>query len=86
MKAKAKDMIKEKLPFKINQTRILHYTVVRSRALKNIEMSIQEVYSAAPVIVDVKKKNLRYFLRFDCAQLPKTNMVSSKRKQMLKIY
>lgn len=80
MKAKAKEIIKAKLPFKISQTRIIHISTVASRTLKNIEVGVQHTYSAAPVTTEIKKKGVKSFLRFDCVQLPRTNMVSTKKK------
>lgn len=71
MKAKAKDMIKAKLPFKISQTRILHYTVVGSRALKTIEISVQEVYSTAPVQSMLRRKTLIPFYDLTVLGYPK---------------
>ncbi|CAK1597457.1 unnamed protein product [Parnassius mnemosyne] len=80
MKATAKRMIKTKLPFKISQTRIIHFTKVGSRVSKNIEVGVQDAYSAAPVTTEIKKKRVKSFSRFDCDQLPKTNMISLKKK------
>lgn len=62
MKTADKQMIKAKLPFKISQTRIIHYTtVVGSRASKNVELGVQDAYSVAPVTTEIKKKGVKSF-------------------------
>lgn len=56
MKTKAKDIVKSNLPFKISQTRIIHFTVVSRNKSKEVEVAVQDTYSASPVTTDVKKK------------------------------
>lgn len=58
-------MLKAKLPFKISQARIIHFTQTGSRASKKVEVSVEDVYSGAPVTIEIKKKGVKSFSGFE---------------------